>query len=141
MILISNFSVKSVAQNSSVIFFLSPLHDSVDELLQRFRTDIRADAHLLFTSEIPDNLFSRIKSSKLSSNLKTLKELHLCFFPVDSLCFSLETMESVYSIYNPSSPSFLDFELENIAKKVFKQENLRGIDQGCDGNSRRISLY
>ena len=120
VLLVSNFSNKSFAHGSSAIFLLSPTYESVDDLLGNWKEDIRAEAHILFTAEIPDNLFSRIKESKISLNLKTLKELQLNFLPVDSLSFTLDSVDSVFNMYNPSSPSFLDFEIENIANRVRK---------------------
>jgi hypothetical protein len=90
----------------------------VDELLRNWKDNFRVQAHILFTSEIPDSLFSRIKASQISPQLKTLKELQLNFLPVDSLSFTLDSVDSMFSTYNPSSPSFLNLEMENIADRV-----------------------
>jgi len=118
VLLVSNFANKSYTRGSSLIFLLSPTHDSVDELLRNWKDSFRIKAHILFTSEIPDSLFSRIKTSQISPQLQTLKELQLNFLPVDSLSFTLDSMDSMFSTYNPSSPSFLNLEMENIADRV-----------------------
>lgn len=114
--MVSNF--KSFSKGTSLIFLLSPSHDSVEELLRNHQDGLRVETHILFTSEIPDSLFSRIKSSKISSQLTTLKELQLSFLPVDSLSFTLDSVDSIFTTYNPSSPSFLDLEIDNIANRV-----------------------
>lgn len=116
--MVSNFANSSFSRGSSLIFLLSPTHASVEELLRNWKESFRVETHILFTSEIPDSLFSRIKTSKISSHLKSLKELQLNFLPVDSLSFTLDLVDSIFTTYNPSSPSFLDLEVENMANRV-----------------------
>lgn len=66
------------------------------------------------------------------------------FLPLDTQSFTLDLPDSHYSLYSPQSNSYLDYELDKIAKKAcltISSSTLTLIDHQCPGCSRRISIY
>jgi hypothetical protein len=89
------------------IYFLSPTSESVDALIRDFDPEVKkklmyAAVHIFFTSKLPDNLAQKIKRAKVSSKIRTLRELNIDFLSPESRVFHLGMQESYGSFFGGS---------------------------------------
>jgi len=89
------------------IYFLSPTPESVDALIRDFdpskkKTLMYAAVHLFFTSKLSDDLSQRIKQAKVSTRIRSLRELNLDFITPESRAFHLGMEESYDSLFGGS---------------------------------------
>ena len=104
---------------TEAIYFIAPTPASIKAVISDFSpTASYAAAHLYCISTLPDHLLSQLRHSAIKPHLKALKELNIDFTAVEHHCFSLDTPDCWYSLFNPPAASLLRYELQTIAKKL-----------------------
>jgi hypothetical protein len=86
------------------IYFLSPEAESVDALIRDFDPEVKkrlmyAAVHIFFTSKLPSKLAEKIKRAKVSSKIRTLRELNIDFLAPESRVFHLGMDEALGSLF------------------------------------------
>jgi syntaxin-binding protein 1 len=90
--------------NLEAIYFLTPTEDSVNALIRDFDPSVKkktmySDVHVFFTSRLPDALSQKIKQARVSSKIRTLKELNVDFLAPESSVFHLGMEESFSALF------------------------------------------
>ncbi|CAD6200120.1 unnamed protein product [Caenorhabditis auriculariae] len=98
-------------RNLDVIYLVSPTAESYKK------------AHIFFTTPCSDTLFRKLAQSRVSSFIKTLKEINLAFLPVESQVFSLNLPEVFPSFFGSQrSPKYrapkFDEKLGKMAEQI-----------------------
>ncbi|KAJ3021170.1 vacuolar sorting protein VPS33/slp1 [Thoreauomyces humboldtii] len=103
-----------------VIYFISPDPSSIQHIMDDFSqpNPPYAQIHIFCTAPLPDTLFDKIKRSPASSFIRSLKELNVDFSAPESHVFTVDLHSSLKTTFNPQSPSFQNYELEKIGKRL-----------------------
>ncbi|KAG4305501.1 hypothetical protein PORY_001057 [Pneumocystis oryctolagi] len=75
-------------------------------------------AHLFFTSGLNSKSVKKLTESPHITPIKTLKELYVDFYPLESKVISFSNSFSFLTLYNPFCTDLVQSEINNIAKKL-----------------------
>ncbi|KAF9978635.1 vacuolar sorting protein VPS33/slp1 [Actinomortierella ambigua] len=103
------------------VYILTPCMDSLNRLIDDYPAQGQPKykaAHVLFSGPLGDRLFSRLRQSGVSSYIQTLKELYIDFMAIESRVFSLESPQSIYTLFSPARKHELDLSISTIAKQL-----------------------
>ncbi|GJJ69118.1 hypothetical protein EMPS_01464 [Entomortierella parvispora] len=95
---------RSPSPNVEAIYFAMPTEDSVRRIIRDFkpnRQSTYAAAHLFFLAAMDDKLFDHLRASTDPKYIKSLKELFMDFYAVESRVFSLGNRNSFFNLYSP----------------------------------------
>ncbi|KAF8926203.1 vacuolar sorting protein VPS33/slp1 [Dissophora ornata] len=82
-----------------------PTEDSVRRIIRDFRTGQPATysaAHLFFLSGMDDRTFDHLRASTDARYIKSLKELYMDFYAVESRVFSLGNKNAFFNLFSPA---------------------------------------
>lgn len=102
------------------IYFIAPSVASINAMLDDFkdpRNPKYGQAHVLLTSHLPDALMAKIKASPILNRVGTLMEVNVEFIAMEAHVFSVDTPDSLTSIFRPRSLN-VDNELHTIADRL-----------------------
>ncbi len=101
------------------VYYLSPTEASVDCVIRDFEQNDQqyAGAHLLFTKRLPDELFSRIKSSKVKNKIRSLREIYIDYLAYEQRVVHLDMQQAVWNLYSPHSTQ-KDAQIRRVADKL-----------------------
>ncbi|KAJ3286901.1 vacuolar sorting protein VPS33/slp1 [Rhizoclosmatium sp. JEL0117] len=105
------------------IYFITPNEESVAALIDDFTRPkpTYSKAHIFFTSTVSDALFEKIDNANAKAPAKFLaavKDMNVDFLPQEEQIFSINHPNSLYALFNPSSPSQTAIEIATTAKKL-----------------------
>lgn len=94
-------------EKTEAVYLLRPSFESVQCAIDDFRTDadekrnikLYRSAHLVFLSEVPDDLLSLIGPSNLGQHTRTLKELNLNFIVYESQVFHTNSLSPIPRLF------------------------------------------
>ncbi|RKP27520.1 Sec1-like protein, partial [Syncephalis pseudoplumigaleata] len=112
--------------NLEALYILTPCVESVFLMIQDLTNggpggkpgSMYAAAHVFFTHTLDDMLFKKITTSKASPLIKSLKELYVDFYALESKVFSLGLLNTFYSFYGPKREN-MDKDLALLADRLF----------------------
>lgn len=131
MLFISVLVVESIEKkrqpftNLEALYILTPCVESVFLMIQDLTNggpggkpgSMYAAAHVFFTHTLDDMLFKKITTSKASPMIRSLKELYVDFYAIESKVFSLGLHNSFYSFFGPKHEN-MDKDLSLVADRV-----------------------
>jgi hypothetical protein len=111
--------------NLEALYILTPCVESVFLMIQDLTNggpggkpgSMYAAAHVFFTHTLDDMLFKKITTSKASPMIRSLKELYVDFYAIESKVFSLGLHNSFYSFFGPKHEN-MDKDLSLVADRV-----------------------
>ncbi|KAF9937959.1 vacuolar sorting protein VPS33/slp1 [Modicella reniformis] len=96
---------RSPSPNVEAIYFAMPTEDSVRRIIRDFKTGRTATysaGHLFFLSPMEDKMFDHLRSSTDAKYIKSLKELFMDFYAIESRVFSLGNRNAFFNLFSPS---------------------------------------
>ncbi|KAF9366295.1 vacuolar sorting protein VPS33/slp1 [Mortierella sp. NVP85] len=113
---------RSPSANVEAIYFAMPTEDSVRRIIRDFKTGQPATysaGHLFFLSPMEDKMFDHLRGSTDPKFIKSLKELFMDFYAVESRVFSLGNRNSFFNLYSPSLKERNQHsEINSISKQI-----------------------
>ncbi|CAF1129741.1 unnamed protein product [Adineta ricciae] len=105
------------------VYFIQPNEQSVTELMNDFDKHNALlpkykAAHVFFTEACNADLFTRLTQSKCAKYIKTLREVNIAFLPYERQVFTLDSPDTFYIAYNPTSTSLRNAHLDVIAEQI-----------------------
>ncbi|KAF9166128.1 vacuolar sorting protein VPS33/slp1 [Actinomortierella ambigua] len=103
------------------VYILTPCIDSINRLIDDYPAQGQPKykaAHVLFSGPLGDRLFGKLRQSGISNYIQTLKELYIDFMAIESRVFSLESPQSIYTLFSPARKHELDMSISVIAKQL-----------------------
>ncbi|KAI8053210.1 Sec1-like protein [Syncephalis plumigaleata] len=112
--------------NLEALYILTPCVESVFLMIQDLSNggpggrpgSMYAAAHVFFTHTLDDMLFKKITTSKASPLIRSLKELYVDFYAIESKVFSLGLHNTFYSFFGPKHDN-MDKDLPLVADRLF----------------------
>ncbi|KAI0686679.1 Sec1-like protein [Cytidiella melzeri] len=85
------------------MYIIMSTSQNVDRIIRDFSNGRQqyAAAHLFFVDGLPEHLFEKLTSSPAEPYLKSLQELYINFWPVESQVFLLKRPASFFSMFGP----------------------------------------
>lgn len=101
------------------VYYLSPSEHSVDQLIRDFDTNEEqyAGVHLLFTRHLSDDLFNRIKQSKVKGKIRSFREIYIDYLAYEQRVFHLDMHQALWNLYSPNSNA-KDAQMRRMADKL-----------------------
>ncbi|KAF9354792.1 vacuolar sorting protein VPS33/slp1 [Mortierella sp. AD094] len=96
---------RSPSSNVEAIYFAMPTEDSVRRIIRDFKTGREATysaGHLYFLAAVDDKTFDHLRASTDPKYIKSLKELYMDFYAVESKVFSLNNRNAFFNLFSPS---------------------------------------
>ncbi|KAG0319127.1 vacuolar sorting protein VPS33/slp1 [Dissophora globulifera] len=113
---------RSPAANVEAIYFAMPTEDSVRRIIRDFKTGRPATysaAHLFFLAAMDDRTFDHLRASTDAKYIKSLKELFMDFYAVESRVFSLGNRNAFFNLFSPALKDRNQHaEINSISKQV-----------------------
>jgi len=100
------------------IYFITANAVSIDLLIADFKdkkNPMYQTVHIFSTSRIETDLLKKLSESAVGSKIKTLRELNIEYLALESQVFSIDSPDSMVTLYSPEIPS-----KDNEYKKNFK---------------------
>ncbi|KAL7409093.1 Sec1-like protein [Mrakia frigida] len=87
-----------------VIYLITPTTQNVQRIVADFQNGRKGykEVHVVFIDVAPDRLVQMLSQGVGSENLKTLQEVYLNFWPLESQVFTSRTPWAFYSMYGPA---------------------------------------
>ncbi|KAF9940051.1 vacuolar sorting protein VPS33/slp1 [Mortierella alpina] len=95
---------RSPSPNVEAIYFAMPTEDSVRRIIRDFKVGRPATysaAHLFFLAAMDDQMFDHLRASTDAKYIKSLKELFMDFYAVESRVFSLGNRNAFFNLFSP----------------------------------------
>ncbi|KAF9437606.1 vacuolar sorting protein VPS33/slp1 [Entomortierella beljakovae] len=92
------------SSNVEALYFALPTEDSVRRIIRDFkngRPSVYAAAHLFFLAGVDDKTFDHLRASTDPKYIKSLKELFMDFYAVESRVFSLNNRNAFFNLFSP----------------------------------------
>ncbi|KDQ61398.1 hypothetical protein JAAARDRAFT_30828 [Jaapia argillacea MUCL 33604] len=85
------------------VYILMSTSQNIDRIIKDYSDGKQqyAVAHLFFIDGLAEHLFERLTSSPAEPHLKTLQELYINFWPIESQAFSLKLPHFFFTLYSP----------------------------------------
>jgi syntaxin-binding protein 1 len=101
------------------VYYLSPTEHSVEHLIRDFDVNDQqyGGVHLLFTRRLPDDLFAKIKQSKVKGKIRSFREINIDYLAYEQRTFHLDMHQALWNLYSPHSNS-KDAQLRRLADKL-----------------------
>lgn len=101
------------------VYYLTPTEHSIDNLIRDFDTNDQqyAGVHLLFSRHVPENLFERIKQSKVKAKIRSFRELNVDYLAYEQRVFHLDMHHALWNLYSPKSND-KDAQMRRLADKL-----------------------
>ncbi|KAG0240421.1 vacuolar sorting protein VPS33/slp1 [Mortierella sp. GBA43] len=113
---------RSPSPNVEAIYFAMPTEDSVRRIIRDFkvgRDATYAAGHLFFLSPMEDKMFDHLRGSTDSKCIKSLKELFMDFYAVESRVFSLGSRNAFFNLFSPNlKERNMHAEINSISKQL-----------------------
>ncbi|XP_039353422.1 syntaxin-binding protein 1-like [Mauremys reevesii] len=103
------------------IYLLSPVEKSVQALISDFQgtpTFNYKAAHVFFISPCPEPLVKKLRKSRVTKAIKTLKEINVAFLPYESQVYSLDRPQTFHIWFNPYRALEKNKEQEMLAEQI-----------------------
>ncbi|KAL9658497.1 hypothetical protein ABK040_006037 [Willaertia magna] len=84
------------------IYFVSPTSDSIDKIIEDYNNPSKpqyANAHLLFSSRLSEELLDKIAKSRLQAKVKTLQDINIDFLAVERPIFTFKQRDDIQRMY------------------------------------------
>ncbi|KAG0339587.1 vacuolar sorting protein VPS33/slp1 [Podila humilis] len=95
---------RSPSAGVEAIYFAMPTEDSVRRIIRDFKVGRPATysaAHLFFLAAMDDKMFDHLRASTDAKYIKSLKELFMDFYAVESRVFSLGRRNAFFNLFSP----------------------------------------
>ncbi|KAI1313460.1 vacuolar sorting protein VPS33/slp1 [Mortierella claussenii] len=113
---------RSPSANVEAIYFAMPTENSVRRIIRDFKTGRPATysaAHLFFLAAMDDRTFDHLRASTDAKYIKSLKELFMDFYAVESRVFTLNNRNAFFNLFSPSlKDRNQQFEVDAISKQL-----------------------
>ncbi|XP_053868863.1 syntaxin-binding protein 2-like isoform X5 [Malaclemys terrapin pileata] len=100
------------------IYLLSPVEKALIDDFQGTPTFTYKAAHVFFLSPCPDPLFNKLRKSRITKAIKTLKEINMAFLPYESQVYSLDRPQTFHIWFSPCSAWERNKDLEILAEQI-----------------------
>ncbi|CAL1535086.1 unnamed protein product [Lymnaea stagnalis] len=103
------------------VYFITPNEKSITALTNDFRDPTKSlykAAHVFFNEACPDELFNLLCKARVAKFLKTLKEMYVSFYPMESQVYSLDSPEVFKFYYSPNKSSQHVTNLDRCADQI-----------------------
>ncbi|KAF9409198.1 vacuolar sorting protein VPS33/slp1 [Podila epigama] len=115
---------RSPSAGVEAIYFAMPTEDSVRRIIRDFKVGRPATysaAHLFFLAAMDDKMFDHLRASTDAKYIKSLKELFMDFYAVESRVFSLNRRNAFFNLLSPQLREINQHaEVNAIAKQTSK---------------------
>ncbi|KAF8982806.1 vacuolar sorting protein VPS33/slp1 [Entomortierella lignicola] len=113
---------RSPSANVEAIYFALPTEDSVRRIIRDFKIGQPATysaGHIYFLAAMDDKTFDHLRSSTDPKYIKSLKELFMDFYAVESRVFSLNNRNAFFNLFSPSlKERNQQFEINSISRHL-----------------------
>ncbi|KAF7795046.1 hypothetical protein EIP86_006190 [Pleurotus ostreatoroseus] len=85
------------------MYLIMPTSPNIDRVIRDFSNGHQqySAAHLFFIDGLPEGLFEKLTSSPAEPHLKTLQELYINFWAIESQAFSLKRPGAFFHMFSP----------------------------------------
>lgn len=102
------------------IYFVTPKINTIKCILYdiSLKEQMYSAVHLFFTSGLNSKLAKKLIDSSPITPIKTMNEMYVDFYPLESKVISFCNSFSFLTLYNPSCSDLVNSEIYNIAKRL-----------------------
>ncbi|KAG5518740.1 hypothetical protein PMAC_002709 [Pneumocystis sp. 'macacae'] len=102
------------------IYFVTPKMDTIKCILHDIsnKEQMYIAVHLFFTSGLNNKLAKKLSEFSHVTPIKTIAELYVDFYPLESKIISFSNSFSFLTLYNLSCADLIQSEISNIAKRL-----------------------
>ncbi|BDA46397.1 probable protein transport Sec1a [Coccomyxa sp. Obi] len=112
--LVENIAIKREAlPNLSGVYFITPSHESVRQLIEDFRTQpLYKTAHVFFSSPVSSTVLASIRACPgLTSRLKNLKEVNVEFLVMDRRTFVTDERHALKALFGENGSNSASYKV------------------------------